>query len=362
MKKNNVVHMTKNLAANGITNVVLNYCINLDSEKYNFTIMCGSPVEEIYRKTCEENNIQLIELPNKIESSKAYYMAIWRHLSRKKCDIVHIHGNSATMTVELLIATMKGIKARVAHSHNSTCDNLKIHKLLSPIMKRLYTKGFACSNLAGKWLFGNSSYDILPNGFKVEKFLFDLELRNKIRNQLSIEDKFVIGCVARFNDQKNHPFLLDIFTEIAKRNEDAVLLLVGNGPKLDEILSLIQNHPYRDRIIYYGITDDIYELYCAMDVFLLPTKYEGLGIVFIEAQINGLPCVTSDQVPEEVDFGGRVKFLSLDEKKETWAMETINSIQIDRTKVLERYSKQINEYDIKSSVKILDDYYEGAIK
>ena len=362
MKRINVVHMTKNLAANGITNVVLNYCIKLDSEKYNFTIMCGSPVEDIYRNVCTENNIQIIELPNKNKSSKEYYLSIWRNLSKKKYDIVHVHGNSATMTMELLFAKLKGINVRVAHSHNSTCDNLKIHKLLSPIMKRLYTKGFACSNIAGKWLFGDSLYDVLPNGFDVEKFLFNVELRNRLRKQLSLEDKYVVGCVARFNDQKNHPFLLDIFNEIAKEKNDAVLLLVGNGPKLDEILALINKHPYKDRIIYYGITDKVYELYSAMDVFLLPTKYEGLGIVFIEAQINGLPCVTSDQVPEEVDFGGRVKFLSLDSEKEKWAIETISTMQIDRTKVFEQYNEQINNYDIKSSSKILDEYYEGAIR
>lgn len=357
MDKIRVAMIANYLVKNGISNVIMNYCINMDKSKIDITIIVGTPVDPFYKKLCEENNISVVELPSRKGDTMAYYMALFKILSYKRYDIVHVHGNSATITVELLIAKLKGIKGRVAHCHNSTCSNIKIHKMLLPVFNRLYTHGFACSSLAGDWLFGRGKYDILPNGFTTEKFVFNPVKRIEMRKQLGLDDKFVIGTVARFNDQKNHPYLLKIFEAVAREKEDAYLVLVGAGPNLERIKKMIAIHPYKDRIIYYGETNHVEWLYNAFDVFVLPTKFEGLGIVFIEAQINGLPVITSNMVPPEVNIGNRTRFLPLDEDINRWKDAILNVEFIDRGSFAKEHEKEIDVYEIHSNANRLLECY-----
>ena len=356
-----VAYVTKNLAANGITNVVMNYGIHLDQSRFELTVFSGAPVEHIYANRLKEENIRVIELAEKRANPVAYYTALWKEL-RKGFDIVHIHGNSATITIELLVSMLAGVRIRIAHGHNVTCDHRILHRVLQPVMKRGYSHGFACSDAAGKWLFGNGSYEVLPNAFETAKFRFDPEPRKRIRKALGLSDQFVMGNVARFNAQKNHGFLLSIFEKVAKQRQDAVLLLVGNGPKLEEIQKRIANHPYRERIIYYGITEKVEELYDAMVVFVLPTQYEGLGIVFIEAQISGLPVVTSNRVPQEVDVAGRTVMLSLDADPAVWCDAILGSTQIDRMEFYKEHRNEISAYDISQSIRKLERTYEALIE
>ena len=357
----NVVHITKSLESNGISTVVMNYTCNMDKSKYKNTIIAGTPIVNAYRNRCADYGVDVIEVPSKKSSSVKYYMATWKILKNKHFDIAHIHGNSATITIEMIIAKLAGIKVRVAHSHNSTCDHIKVHQILSPLFRRLYTKGYACSELAGKWLFGDSPFSVLPNGFEIKKFIFDQATRENIRKELDLEDKFVIGNVARFNDQKNHIFLLNIFEQVARENKDAVLFLVGTGPLLGKIQQMIQEHPYKERIIYYGETDHIESLYNAMDIFVLPSKYEGLGIVFIEAQINGLRCVTSDQVPKEVNINNHTVFLSLEKGVESWASEIHQDFNGNRKQTSELAYASAQNYDIKGNVDKLEKDYLGLV-
>jgi len=357
-----IAYITKNLAANGITNVIMNYGMRIGKDKFELTIIAGNPVESIYEYKLKQEGIKIVKLPPKKKNPLSYYREMWKEL-KNNYQIVHIHCNSATNVVELMMAKLVGIKVRIIHSHNVTCDHALIHQIFQPILKRLYTHGFACSDAAGKWMFGDSPYEVLPNAFETEKFAFDESSRNTVRKSLNITDKFVIGDVARFNDQKNHEYLLQIFEEVASKRDNAVLLLVGNGPNLDKIKQKIEEHPYRDRIIYYGITDNVTELYCAMDAFVLPTKYEGLGIVFVEAQINGLPVITSDRVPREVDIVGNTQFLPLEKNPEKWAKQILDvPTNFNRKAFYEQNVDAISAYDIKKAVHRLEDYYRRAIK
>lgn len=361
-KKINIAYLTKDMTVNGITTVIMNYSKNLNKDKYNITIIAGSPVIGTYKEECTSLGIEIIELPQKIKSSKEYYKGIWRNLSKEKYDIVHIHGNSATITIELFIAMIKGIKVRIAHSHNSTCNNLLAHKLLYPIFNRIYTCGFACSELAGRWLFGENNFKVLANGFDTRKFIFNNKRRSKVRKQLGIEGKFVIGTVARFNDQKNHPYLLKVFEAVASEKDNAYLLLVGDGPDLDKIKYMIESHTYKDRIIYYGITNNVEYIYDAIDVFVLPSKHEGLGITFLEAQISGLVCITSDVVPHEVVLGNKIYFLPLEDDVSKWKDIILSAKSINREKFYEEYEDRINQYDINMNAIQLSKYYEEIQK
>ena len=353
--------VTKNLGANGITNVVMNYGTRIDKSRFALTIITGVPVESIYRDRLRKENIDVVKLSHKGKNPAAYYQKLWKEL-KNGYDIIHIHGNSATITVELLLAKLAGIKVRVAHCHNVTCDHKTIHRMFQPMLQKLYTYGFACSDAAGKWMFGNSPFEVLPNAFQTEKFIFQEEMRERVRESLGIADKYVVGNIAGFNDQKNHEYLLKVFEKVAAQREDVVLLLAGNGPNLERINKKIKEHSYRDRIIYYGVTDKVEELYAAMDVFVLPTKYEGLGIVFIEAQINGLPVVTSNRVPCEVNIADRTVFLPLDNNVSAWSEAILSAPQIEREPFYLGHKDSIDKYDISKCLYHLESKYEELIK
>lgn len=353
--------ITNDLNNNGISSVVMNYCLNINHKSCHMSIICGNPVYSFYRELCFKFGIDLVELPERKKSAIRYYLSLFKELSPKKYDIAHIHGNSATITVELLIAKLRGIKVRIAHCHNSTCNNIWLHKMLLPLFKKLYTHGFACSSLAGDWLFGQGKYSVLPNGFNTDKFFYNEDKRREIRQELNLQGKFVIGTVARFNDQKNHPFLLKIFESVAAERADAYLLLVGGGPNLEMVKELIIKHPYRDRIIYYGETNRVEDLYNAFDVFVLPTKFEGFGIVFIEAQINGLPVVTSDRVPSEVNISNRTRFIALSDDVKEWKDAILNAEIIDRNNFFNKHRNEFSVYDIKNDANYLLECYENML-
>lgn len=345
------------LNINGISTVIMNYCERLDPEKFDVDILAGRTIDSSYIERCREKCIRIIELPSRKESPIQYYTAIWKIL-KNNYDIVHVHGNSATITVELLIAWLRGVKVRIAHSHNSACEYMNMHKLLLPLFRKAYTYGFACSSLAGEWLFGNSKFYVLPNGFDTKKFIFKNENRKEMRRSLGVEGKFVIGHIGRFNNQKNQSFLLDVFNKVVEMKTSASLLLIGNGPDYEKIKNMIARHPYKDKIILYGEISDVQKLYAAMDVFVFPSKHEGLGIVLLEAQISGLPCISSDVVPkDDVKLSENIKFLSLDDGKDVWAKEIVASKGTNRETFYEIHRKEILKYDIADNTKNLEKLY-----
>ena len=234
---------------------------------------------------------------------------------------------------------------------------MKMHKLLLPFFNMLYKHGFACSTLAGRWLFGETNLHVLPNGFVTDKFRFDPEGRANTRKELGLDGKFVIGHIGRFNSQKNHRFLLKVFDEIALQRENAVLLLVGAGPDFDEINALIKEHPYNDRIIVYGETSDTAPMYAAMDVFAFPSLYEGLGIVMLEAQISGLPCVASDAVPTDAIITDKAIRLSLGDASE-WSRRILSMYEDNRAEVYYKYYNEFQKFNIEKNALDLEKIYE----
>ncbi len=351
--------VVNDLNINGISTVVYNYCTNMDMSKFKIDILAGEPIDDFYKNEYQKFNIDIIALPERKTSALKYYLSLFKSLN-KKYDIVHIHGNSATITIELFLAMLKGIKVRIAHSHNSTCSNMKVHKILYPFFKRLYTHGFACSSLAGNWLFRDEKYYIIPNAFDTKRFQFNNQARLEIRKELNLEDKLVVGHIGRFNNQKNHLFLLEVFESLCKKNDDIVMILVGNGPDFSKIKSVIDSHPFKERIIIYGETSRTEDVYSAMDVFVFPSKFEGLGIVALEAQMSGLPCVVSDVLPQEVVIGDNIVFKNLNDSLESWGdviLDKISDCTCDREKYFTDNNSTISKYDISESVKLVEKLY-----
>lgn len=352
--------LVNDLNMNGISNVVLSYCRELNKYEFEIHIIAGTPVNPVHRQDAIQNNIVITELPSRKKESRHYYKRLFEVLRDEKFDIVHVHGNSATMTVELFLAWLSGTTVRIAHSHNTTCSNMKVHKLLYPFFSLLYTDGFACSDAAGKWLFHNKPFTVIYNGFRTEKFVFNRDSRKGIREALHIKDSdFVMGHVGRFNSQKNHEFLLRVFESVATINLNAWLLLIGDGPDFEKVKQMVSLHPNKERIIVYGETKETAKMYSAMDVFVFPSKFEGLGIVALEAQISGLPCIVSDNVPKDVILSDNIQFVSLCDKKE-WIESVLAQERFDQSSREEFYEANRNsimKYDIDNDVKLLERQY-----
>lgn len=357
-KKIKLCMITKNMILNGISTVVSSYCDNLSADKYEISILTGEEISEKYINKYEGTNVKIIRCPSKDKDKVGYYRAIYKYLKRNKTDIVHVHGNSGVCAIELMIAKLCGVKKRVMHSHNTTCDHTTVHMLLKPLLNVLCTDKCACGMAAGKWLY-YKKFVVVPNSFDTKHFEYDQIKRDKVRETLGIKDEVVICHVGLFNYQKNHPYLIEIYNEYAENHPASKLLLVGEGEDKERIEGLASKSKYGGNIIFYGKSTDASEIYSAADVFILPSRFEGLPLVLLEAQISGLPCLVSDKVTREAYLGGDVEWLSILDDPRKWS-EKIHVMPLKkRNSFINEHIREVSKYEIRNTVEILEDIYSS---
>lgn len=364
-KRIKVAMITNSMSINGISAVVMNDCKALDKTKFDLTIIAGRPIAAQYIEECKIHGIHVVELPSRRQDTVRYYYGLWKALKDAHCDIAHIHGNSSTMAIELFIAFANGVKARIAHCHACESANMRRHSALLPLFKRLYGKGIACSDLAGEWIFGKGNFEIITNGFHTKEYVYSEEKREKYRRQLKIEGKMVIGHVGRFDTNKNQRYVLRLFERIASMQKDAVLLLVGDGPDFSAIKEEIRAYECASKVIVYGETTDAAGMLCAMDIFVMPSMKEGLGLAAIEAQISGLPCIVSNTLPREVEIGNQIRFLPIgDENIDQWVEEITNTpIHTEhRRDFYEKNKESIQRFEIDACVAKLEQIYCAEVE
>ncbi|MCM1225190.1 MAG: glycosyltransferase, partial [Lachnospiraceae bacterium] len=253
------------------------------------------------------------------------------------------------------VAKKCGIKSTIAHAHITSSEkSLKgfIKRLLKKNISKYADYRFACSTEAGNYLYGKNDFELVPNAIDTSKFRFNAEMRNNIRKKYSWEDKIVLGHVGRFNDQKNHRFLIRIFKCLSEYKNNYVLCLCGDGENRNSIEQQVINLNLNDRVFFMGNISNVNELYQAFDLFLMPSLYEGLPVSGIEAQSCGLNCVFSDTITREVSLvQDKVKFLSLKNSPDYWAQIINSFIDYERFDMAETVRKA--GYDINyESVKL----------
>jgi glycosyltransferase involved in cell wall biosynthesis len=294
----------------------------------------------------------------------AYTNAIKKILrSHDEYKIAECH-IEAFAAISIGIAKTKGLTV-IAHSHNTkrrplTPGNIAFE--LSTVPTRYAAHYFfACSKAAGIDRFGRKTvnsdrYRTLNNAIPSEQFTFSHETREKIRTGLGISNEFVIGHVGRFSPQKNHEYVVDIFNEIHQRNPEAVLMLIGRGERTERIQHKVKRLKLDNKVFFLGVRADVSVLLQAMDAFLLPSLYEGLGIVAVEAQAAGLPCFIADTIPKEVILTPLVKQLSIQSPPSLWADEILNHAY--RGRMNTRQMIMDAGYDIETTTAWLSDFYE----
>lgn len=281
--------------------------------------------------------------------------------------VVHMHASSKNFML-LYYAKKYGIRKRIVHSHNTGFQTHSLMKIMAGNclkipMKKLATDYFACSELAGRWLFGNKAVAkgkvcIIPNGIELDKFEFNPEIRKSLRKELGIScNQIVVGNVGRFSVQKNHKFLLKIFASIHKIEPSAVLLLAGIGELMDESKKQAEDLGISQNVRFLGFRSDVMALTQAMDVFLMPSLYEGFPVTGVEAQASGCPCVFSDTITKEVALLDETIYISLDEPENIWAEKTLSTAKSSVERMKSKEKLKSYGFDIKDTVKHLEKFY-----
>lgn len=356
---------TGGLFSDGILSCIVEYMTAMDKSGMDIRVLATNSPEKSVVEKVENSGCRVVSIPYRKKNIVKYFFALYRYISKEKIDIVHVHGSSAIMSVELVAAKLAGCKVRIAHSHNTTCENQKTDKILRPVFNRNYTTAFACGQDAGRWMFGKRKFTIIPNGRNLKKYEYDTKKRTEYRNKLGIPlDALVIGHVGRFNRQKNHEYLVRIFGEVYKKERNSYLVLVGTGEKVGEIKNLVKELELENNVIFTGVIENVSDYLSAFDIMLLPSLYEGLPLVVIELQIAGLPCIVSDTVTKECAITSLVKFESIKKEPEVWANEVVNLILQDRNDSKEAVLNDIKMagYDIKSGAEKLKKLYSILVE
>lgn len=336
------IGMTKNIG--GLETYLMQQFEHLDKSKVTYDFVNITSEDEIvFKDKILQAGSRIYGVRSRHSNPIRHYWQWIKLLQRVSKDYkaIVLNSNSITYVFPIFIARFSGIPLRIMHSHNSGFEqSIGIAKRIIIAMNRHLLKWgatdyFACSKLAGQWMFGEKShFTVIPNGIDCQKFDFNPVKRDEIRNRLGLSGKFVVGHVGRFTYQKNHAFLLRIFREILKVRSDAHLLLIGDSvgdlSYLDEAKAYVEEQGIQQAVQFLGMRKDVPTLMQGMDCFILPSRFEGLPVVGIEAQAAGLPCFFSDTITREVGITELAEFISLDDSAQKWAKTIIKKGSSDR--------------------------------
>ena len=354
----------------GVEAVVMNYYRHIDKSKIQFDFICDEDSTNIPYEEIEKLGGKVILIPP-YQKLFRYHKELKKVLKEGNYKIVHSHINTLSV-FSLCAAKCAKVPVRIAHSHSTTNKKEKKKNLmkqaLKPFSKLFATDYMCCSELAGRWLFGDKLYDegkiyLLNNAIDLHKFEYNEKIREEVRKELNIdEETFVMGHIGRFVEQKNHDFLIDIFYELHKKRPNSVLMLVGQGPLQEEIKAKVEQLKLTDSVLFLGQRNDANRLYQAMDVFILPSLYEGLPVVGVEAQAAGLLCIFSDDMTKETRVLDSTKFVSLSKGQEEWSniiqaqFMTYQRKNTEKELVKNRFSIEIEAKSLEEKYKELENY------
>lgn len=343
-KKLKVLMVVFNLSvANGVSSYVMNYFRNLDHEKIDMDFVAYQDVGTPYYKEIEENGGKVFILPS-IRNTQKHLQAAKKVILEGQYDIVH--DNILILSYFLMNYAKKyGVPVRIIHSHNSRLGETKYkeirNKIFMPLLLSQMNTYFACSDLAAKGMFGNATYTFVPNVISSEKIHYDSDIRNIFRTRFNADNKIVIGTVGRLAYQKNPFYALEVIAELYKINPRIQYWWIGDGPLENEVKEYVHKLGLDGVVRLLGRRADVEKLYQAMDIFFLPSKFEGLPVTGVEAQAMGLPCIVSDTITKEFVYTDLVKFISI-QKQPAVNAEIIASVDI-QTLQRTKYRRNLEE-------------------
>lgn len=356
-----VLQVVNDMHRAGLETMLMNYYRNIDRTKIQFDFLTHRPEKSDYDDEILAMGGKMYYAPRLYPQN---YLSYFKYMERffaehPEYQIVHSHIDAMSY-LPLSAAKKAKIPVRIAHSHNTSIDRDFKYILKQFFRSRITSVAnyyCACGSEAGEFLFPGKSVTVIPNAIEVDRFLFNKEMRTMKRNELGLTNEFVIGHVGRLSYQKNHKFLIDIFSEVYKKNKNTILLLIGIGEKEEEIKEQVHKLGLNQSVRFLGNRSDVNELYQAMDIFVMPSFFEGIPVTGIEAQFAELPCVFSNKVPKEVSFTDKCRFIGLDQNVSEWANYILS--QECKSRIENKYTLENSWYNIKNAKNILTNYYEA---
>ncbi|MGN0475335.1 MAG: glycosyltransferase [Acutalibacteraceae bacterium] len=358
------------LGIGGVTNMMINIQKHLDREKVNFDYL----VFHDRKEPCEDEVAAMGSKKLVASVDHVKFQPLRRLLRmneiRKVCKqnkvkILHYNADSPADLTNIIAAKLGGVKYITIHSHNADFGNVGkgvriVGNILRPLISKFCDNYYGCSDLAARFLFPkkiieSGNYSVLPNGIDLQKYDFDRSIREEVRKELNLENRFVIGHAGRFCEQKNHSYLLEIFQKVYEKDKSAALLLFGVGELVEPMKKKAAELGISDAVIFYGSSNQMERMWQAMDVFVMPSLHEGLPVTGIEAQASGLPCVFSDRITKEVDVTETSEFLSLETPPTVWADAILQYKGKERVSGVSVLAKA--NYDIQKTADTVSELY-----
>ncbi len=353
----------------GAETMVMNYYRNIDKSKIQFDFLVHRQERGAYDDEIEAMGGRIYRMCPIHPQNFGKYKKMLKVFFDEHPEYKILHSHMSELGCFAFIeAHKRGIRVKVCHAHNAPVRNSMTLKEKGQLLFRDYFKKkmlpysdflFICGEEAGNWLYGHKNKDrfiMMNNAVDASKFRYNPEHNKEIRQELGFENEFLILNVGRFNPQKNHTFIVDIFEQIKKTHPSSKLLLAGNGELENEIRNKVLSKGLGDDVVFLGLRSDIHKLLSASDVFLFPSLYEGLPVTMVEAQASGIRCFISDAIPSQCILGNDVSVMSLNDSPEKWA-EEITCFADGYTRP-DRYESIADAgFDIKANAKWLEEFY-----
>ena len=334
MKKILIGYVTGNQGS-GINKYLKNFISKIDTKDYEIDILTRNDINEV-KEMLKEFRINKIHVIDRNVHPVRQYNQMKKIIRNNKYDIAYFNVSNCYDSIGMLAAKKCGVKKVISHSHSSSIEGKSILDRMIKVMVNNFMKVIvayscnsylACSEKAARWMYlkkiiKNNNYQVVYNCVDERKYAYNPEIRDKMRSKLNIEDKFVIGHVGRFSYPKNHLFMLDVFKKVLEKRKNAVLMCIGEGELYDKIVEYSKKIGVYEKIIFTGKVNNVQDYLQAMDVFILPSKFEGLPVVAVEAQFSGLPCIVSSNIDRNVILGTNSEMISIDKKdEEKWVTQ-----------------------------------------
>ncbi|OCS87059.1 glycosyltransferase [Caryophanon latum] len=356
--KKRILHMGISDSIGGIETYVLNLLTGINKEKFQLEFIVSTSTDIHLINTLKQNGGILHYIVSRKENYIEHKKQLKNILQSNKFNIIHYH--IINLSYLLPFKYINNNCEVILHSHTSKLTSNKRILFFHYVFKAIYMRReihlLACSEFAGKVMFGEKQFTVIPNAIEFEKYEFNLAKRNEIRELFSLNDQIVLGHIGRLEAEKNHQYLIDLFEVLVKENQLPVhLIIIGEGSLKNHLISYVAEKKLDNKISFLGLRSDINELLNMIDIFLMPSKFEGLPFALIEAQVNGLKCIVSTGVSQESNINGNVKYLSLQSDFANWK-DTIYQMSLN----LDERNNDLKDslYDIKKSSKIIEHIYE----
>lgn len=355
-----IAQMLYSMGMGGVENFLMNIYRNIDREKYQFDFILQTNEKSYFDDEIEKLGGRIYRIPRFEKHPIKHIKELKKILNENEYIAFHRHTASSTVFIDLLVAKKCNIKRRIVHSHNTSHNQKILNSVFKKILYCSATQHLACSKDAGKWLYGDRPFEVLNNAIDCKKYEFNEDIRREYRKSLKLNDSTIALChIGRFNEQKNHKYLIKVFSELCKINEKYKLFLCGDGTLKEEIQHMCEQENVKDRVIFLGVRDDVNNILQAMDIFLFPSLYEGLGIVLIEAQMTNLPSIVSSEIPKEAIYNNNVTQIEIEENDiGEWCKKIMNA-KIDNAHRKIVNTEMLKDYDVNSIATQLINMYDG---